>query len=113
MADQNDDRTAIGNRLRAARENAGVTQGQVAAQLGLHRPAIAEIEAGRRKVPAEELKMFCELYEVSASWLLNGRADSVEPAVELAARKLARLKPDALESVLDLLRTLKDGRDDG
>ena len=38
----------------ANRANRGLTQQQLAHALGLHRPAIAEIEAGRRSLRAEE-----------------------------------------------------------
>ena len=51
-----DSRTDIGARLRQARELAGLSQGQVAKLMSLHRPAVSEMEAGRRRVSAEELK---------------------------------------------------------
>ena len=43
-------REEIGGRLRMARETAGLSQGQVAKRLKMHRPTISEIEAGRRRV---------------------------------------------------------------
>ena len=36
----------VAERLRLAREQAGLSQGQVARLLGKHRPTISEIEAG-------------------------------------------------------------------
>ena len=45
----------IANRIRTARENAGLSQGQAAKLLGFQRPTISEIEAGRRRVTAVEL----------------------------------------------------------
>jgi transcriptional regulator with XRE-family HTH domain len=51
----------IASRLRLARENAGLSQGQVAKKMNLHRPTVSEIEAGRRRVSAEELARFAEL----------------------------------------------------
>ena len=54
--------TTIAERLRSAREVAGLTQGQAAKLLGLHRPTVSEIEAGRRKVSAEELGQFGDIY---------------------------------------------------
>jgi transcriptional regulator with XRE-family HTH domain len=96
----------IANRLRLAREQAGLSQGQVASKLSLHRPAISEIEAGRRKVSAEELVSFAELYGVDVNWLAQGSADSTDPIVELAARELAKLKKEDLETVMRLLQAL-------
>lgn len=46
----------IGLRLKAARERAGLTQRQLATTLGLeHRQTLASIEAGERRLTAEEL----------------------------------------------------------
>jgi transcriptional regulator with XRE-family HTH domain len=61
--------SSVAERLRIAREQAGLSQGQVARILGLHRPTISEIEAGRRRVTAEETATFARLYEVSVAWL--------------------------------------------
>lgn len=94
-------------RLRAARERAGLSQGQVAKLLGMQRPTISEIEAGRRKVTAEELARFGDIYNASVSWLLNEQQEGTDPMVELAARELAKLKKDDLDTVLELLKTLR------
>lgn len=67
----------IAERLRTARETAGLTQSQSAKLLGLHRPSISEIEAGRRKVSGDELKQFADIYGVGVAWLAGERAASV------------------------------------
>ena len=100
-------RAALAARLRAAREQAGLSQGQAAKQLGWQRPTISEIEAGRRRVATEELNRFAGLYGVSASWLMRDEPEVADPAVELAARELAKLKQEDFDSVLELLRTLR------
>ncbi len=97
----------LAERLRAAREQAGLSQGQVAAKLKMQRPTISEIEAGRRKVTAEEAGAFAELYDVSVAWLINGKEADVDPSVELAARVLSKLKREDINSLLQLLRTRK------
>ena len=63
-------REEIGIRLRHQREALGFTQKQVAEYLGLHRPTISEIEAGRRDVTSQELFEFARLYVTSLSDLL-------------------------------------------
>jgi len=96
-------------RLRQAREYAGLSQGQVAKLLGIHRPTISEIEAGRRHVSAEELAEFAHVYDVGASWLLgeDPEIDAAKMAsIELAARELSKLKKEDREIVLKLLRSL-------
>ena len=48
-------RALIAARVKEARKLAGLSQGHVAKILGLHRPSISEIEAGNRRVSADEL----------------------------------------------------------
>lgn len=101
------DRKAIANRLRIAREHAGLSQGQVAKLFGYQRPTISEVEAGRRRVSAEELAQFCDIYGVSVSWVAKEQAEVPDARVELAARELAKLKVEDLDTVMGLLKTLK------
>ena len=107
MSDADAKRIEIAERIRAAREQAGLSQGQVAKILSLQRPAVSEIEAGRRRVSAEELATLAELFDVSVEWLVSGAAAVADPKVELAARELSKLKNDDLDIVLRLLRTMK------
>jgi DNA-binding XRE family transcriptional regulator len=55
MSNADEKNRAIGERLRMAREQAGLSQGQVAKKLNLHRPSVTETEAGRRKASPQEL----------------------------------------------------------
>ena len=103
-------RKSIAARLRMSRERAGLTQGQVAKLLGLHRPSVSEMEAGRRRVSAEELAQLAGTYDVSASWLTGSEADTddeLQDRVQLAARELEKLKPQDLDKLLDLLSSLR------
>ena len=111
MSDQATTRQSVAERLRAAREQAGLSQGQVARMLGFQRPTISEIEAGRRKVSAEELSRFAETYDVSVGWLTTNEPEVADPAVELAARELSKLKKEDLDHVMQLLRTLRKSGD--
>ena len=80
-------RKQIGERLREIREGIGFTQGHVADRLGLHRPAVSEIEAGRRAVTSEELYRFAELYATSVSRILTDPGPGADQAVEVLFRK--------------------------
>lgn len=108
-------RALIGNRLAVARKHAGLSQAQVAQLLGLPRPSITEIEAGRRRVSAEELVQFAEVYSVDLDWLAGrteGQADALRDRLLLAARDVANLKSEDLEKVIALLTSLKPKGDD-
>jgi transcriptional regulator with XRE-family HTH domain len=111
MANADPERTAIAERLRAAREQAGLSQGQVAKILGYQRPTISEIEAGRRRVAADELPKFAEIYDVTVAWLMQTDSEETDPAVELAARELAKLRPDDFGRVMKLLQSLRRAED--
>jgi len=100
-------RNQIAHRLRAAREAAGLSQGQVAKLLEYHRPTISEIEAGRRKVSGEEITKLAELYDVSSSWVLSAKSEVPDPKIELAARELSKLKEDDLDRVISLVKSFK------
>jgi transcriptional regulator with XRE-family HTH domain len=100
----------VHERLRIAREQAGLSQGQVAKMMDYHRPTISEIEAGRRRVNTDEISQFSRHYGVTVSWLLDER-QGTDPLVELAARELGKLQKPDLEKILNLLKSLKKKRD--
>ena len=54
-------RGAVAGRLRQARAEAGLSQERVAEWLAVRRPAIAEIESGKRAVKSTELVRLADL----------------------------------------------------
>lgn len=103
-------RALIAERLKEARKLAGLSQGQVAKILGLHRPSVSEMEAGNRRVSADELARLAEIYDVGVAWLLGEAPDALDaqdPRLELAARELTKLKPDDLDRLLKLLAAMR------
>src|SRR4051812_9544208 len=106
----NHKKEAIASRLALARKQAGLSQGQMAKMLDLHRPSISEAEGGRRNVTATEIAKLAEIYGVSVDWLACADSDSPDvprDRIELAARELAKLKKNDLDTVLDLLSALR------
>ena len=102
-------RHAIASRLRLGREMAGLTQGQVAKIRGWHRPTVSEIEAGRRRVSADELTSLAELYGVSVSWIVeeDEQLSLASARARLAARELSKLRDEDLDRLLKLIRTFR------
>jgi transcriptional regulator with XRE-family HTH domain len=80
----------LGARLRASREFLGFSQEEVAEHMGLSRPAISNIEAGKRKVSSEELKRFAELYRRPYEYLLGEAEEQVEDETTEALYRAAR-----------------------
>lgn len=72
----------IGQRLRAARERAGMTQAEAAVELGVSRPILIAIEKGTRNATAAELVKLAELYDRPLSEVLRPS----EPPVAIGAR---------------------------
>jgi hypothetical protein len=70
---------------------------------------VSEIEAGRRKVSAEELSILAELYGVNVPWIVGEKegSDSASDRARLAARELSKLKDKDLDRLLQLIRALK------
>lgn len=105
-------RRALATRLRGARVLAGLSQGQVAKAMNLHRPSVSEIEAGNRRVSAEELSQFAKLYGVGVTYLTGDAPDILgldDPKLELAARELQKLPPESLDKLLRALAALRTG----
>jgi transcriptional regulator with XRE-family HTH domain len=57
--------------LRKAREDAGLTQEQVAEQLDLYASFVSKIESGERRLDVVELAAFCKVYQVGLVDLLR------------------------------------------
>lgn len=113
MSEQEKMRDAIAGRLRTARETMGLSQGQAAGRLDMHRPTISEIEAGRRRVSAEEIVRFAELYGVDAKWIMEGSSSDVKDSdkIILAARQLSKLKDKDLDRLMKLISMLRGSGD--
>jgi len=101
---------AIGHRLRLARQQAGLSQGQVARIVECHRPTISQIEAGKRIVRPDEIERFAAIYGVKEVWILRGEAalaEESDPRIELAARELAKLRKEDLDAILRLIKIMR------
>lgn len=76
----------------------------------LHRPSVSEIEAGNRRVSAEELARFAHIYDVSMAYLAAETPDTLavdDPRLQLAARELQKLSPESLDKLLRALAALR------
>jgi transcriptional regulator with XRE-family HTH domain len=74
---------ALGERLRESREFLGLSQQDVAQLLKLTRPAVTNIETGKRKVSTLELREFARLYRKPYDWLIGESSESAPAEDEL------------------------------
>jgi transcriptional regulator with XRE-family HTH domain len=109
MGDNSSKTQRIASRSRTARESAGLSQAQAAKKLGIPRTALTEAEAGNRKISATEIADMARIYGVGVGWLTE-EAIAPDPdgdRIQLAARELARLRKEDLETVLQLVRSIR------
>ena len=92
---------ALYERIKEARTELHLSQDYVAKFLGVNRTAIVEIESGKRKVSADELGKFSELFQIPADELLNGR--STEMPVQMFARRFGALDEADQQDILNLI----------
>ncbi len=103
----------ISERLKLAREFAGLSQLQAAKLLGVSRPTISEIEASRRNVTSAELVQLSDIYDVEINWLLgeeNTDNDDVESKIQLAAREISKMSDSDKDKLFKMLSAMKKSR---
>jgi transcriptional regulator with XRE-family HTH domain len=84
----------IAARLRNARDQAGLTQGQVAAALNISQPSVSALEAGTRPIRIDELVAIARLISIDPSDFLRGLSESDE-AIGVTLRAEAASLPFA------------------
>ena len=98
----------LGARLRNSREFLGLSQEEVAEHMGLSRPAISNVEAGKRKVSTEELRRFAELYRRPYEYFLGETPeqadDETSGALFRAAKELSEGDREQVLRFAELLR---------
>ena len=72
MNENSDLDTAIGQRIRAARENAGMSVADLAIRTGVEAASVAAWEEGERAPRANRLRTLSGILNVSLAWLLQG-----------------------------------------
>ncbi len=103
----------MGERLRVARTNAGLTQEDAAARLRLARTTLVAVEKGQRRVRPDELREMASLYEISINALLRPssvqvdlapRFRSLSAASDGPAAEAARLLSDLVAAEVEIER---------
>ena len=93
----------LGTRLKEAREYLGLTQEDVAKLMGVSRVIITNIEAGTRKVSAEELSKFSKIYGWTMEELMEGEKAETE-TVQMFARTFNELSDEDKRKLQELCR---------
>ena len=78
---------AVGQRLRQARRDAGLTQAQVAEILGRPQSYVSKCERGSRRVDLGEFVRFIEIYDKPTAWYLDYMLEIWEPGVTAITKR--------------------------
>lgn len=92
----------IGERISSRRRQLRMTQEELAARMDVSTQMISYAEQGRKAIRPENLIKLCAELEVSADYILTGRASAAE--FERVAQKLSRFSQEELacvEAVID------------
>lgn len=96
------DAATFGDRVAAARESSGMSQGQLARRMGVKKSTLAGWEQDLSEPRANKLSMLSGLLNVSMSWLLTGEGDdlfgptedTMSEDISAIARELRSLRED-------------------
>lgn len=95
---------AIGLRIKMAREEAGLTQDQLATELDMSDSGLTLWESGKRRVPIDQLRRIGERLGKPMWWLLG--EDPPDPNSAFA-HELHRLSPEDRERAIEIIRSLR------
>jgi Zn-dependent peptidase ImmA (M78 family)/transcriptional regulator with XRE-family HTH domain len=94
----------VGERLRIAREAAGIKQADAASAIEVARTTLVAIEQGQRRIRMSELQQLAKLYRTSVNAVLRQEAVQVDLAPRF--RKLAGTSDEAADAAAKVLGDL-------
>lgn len=77
------DHTSLSSRFRTLREVLGISQGELARDIGKTPSFIALIESGKSRISNETVSSVCRVCHVNPQWLLTGEGSMFEPGCEV------------------------------
>jgi transcriptional regulator with XRE-family HTH domain len=95
----------LAERLKKARNGLHLSQEFVSKQLNINRASVVQIEAGKRRVSAEELSQFSKLYGYSVDELLYGNRPEMPRT--MFARGFSELDETDQNEILSLIEFKK------
>ena len=83
----------IGRQIRELRIRRGWKQYELADKVGMSRPAICNIEAGKRSLTLNTLKRFCEVFAIDISYF-GIETDNLDESIDIISRLDALFNSD-------------------
>ena len=104
MRDKKKINIQIGNKIKAARERAGLTQQEFGELVSLGTKNVSDIERGVAGITVSTLKRICEKLSISSDFILFG--DNEKNDVAYLSEKLKRLTPEQFKIIETLLNQI-------
>lgn len=104
MRDKKEINIQIGNKIKAARERAGLTQQEFGELVSLGTKNVSDIERGVAGITVSTLKRICEKLSISSDFILFG--DNEKNDVAYLSEKLKRLTPEQFKIIETLLNQI-------
>lgn len=108
MKEKKEFNIAIGNRIKQAREAAGLTQERFAELISMGTKNVSAIERGMVGVSLPALQHICQVLSISSDDILFDE-NIAENDVQALTAKLARLSPERFEIAREILNKLFEG----
>lgn len=91
----------IGEQVRNARENAKLTQEQLAENLDVSTQYISDLERGNVGISVQTLKNLCRVLCVKSDWILFGEEDNSNTVILEHCRNLSKEQILILSEIID------------
>lgn len=98
----------LGNRIRNARKNCGLTQQELADQTGLAVKTIQDIEKGRKNTTYETLSLIIERLGISANMLFPSKISAEDEEIQRFIGKFQTCTPEIRKVLLNTLDSLTE-----
>lgn len=107
FADNTDlDSYQLGQKIREARERQGLSQEELASQLGLGQRAISELENGKRRLAVTEVPILAAILDVPLLYFLSDARSTTERDEILLEQFHLLPSDDMQQMVIDMVRLL-------
>ena len=104
MRDKKEINIQIGNKIKAARERAGLTQQEFGELVSLGTKNVSDIERGVAGITVSTLKRICEKLSISSDFILFEKKKKND--VAYLSEKLKRLTPEQFKIIETLLNQI-------
>lgn len=95
----------VGARIKARREELGMSQGELAKKMGVSRQAISKAESHDGSITTAKLDKFAKYLDISSDFLLYGETsrivDAPKTSEELSAEMMSRM--DRYDQMLEIM----------